>query len=301
MSSKNVHEQGFRLHSTCMGYNLKETWRHYGYRYFTKRMNHTYAKRYLEIKKLDWRLTEIKEGDLVLDVGCGNPLDAIRATWFGARFVALDLSRQDLSSGKKFMRLELARLSALTDFLMADATMLPFKDNSFDVTVSYSAIEHVDSVERHRMWVREMARVTRIGGKVVLTTENKLNLLCFFLNPFRLIDYKKVRRPLVLNVLTAFTLIWFSRKFKSLKKFIPLRNDFYEWFFNPSELRQLLIESGLTLRRFDSDTLYYWGYRPPLRVLGGFALKIDSLINKLENVECLRMFKERIGFNCVKT
>jgi len=32
-------------------------------------MNPIYAERYLEVKKLDWRLTKIKEGDLVLDVG----------------------------------------------------------------------------------------------------------------------------------------------------------------------------------------------------------------------------------------
>lgn len=102
---------------------------------------------------MDWRLTEIKEGDLILDVGSGKPIDAIRATWFGANFIALDLSRQDLAIGRNFIKRELPHLYGLVDFVVAAATMLPFKDNAFDTTTSYSAIEHVAGLENHKKWI----------------------------------------------------------------------------------------------------------------------------------------------------
>jgi len=45
----------------------------------------------------------INKTDLMLDVGSGKPIDAIRAIWLGARFIALDLSAQELRKGKEFM------------------------------------------------------------------------------------------------------------------------------------------------------------------------------------------------------
>jgi len=56
---------------------------------------------------------------------------------------------------------------------------LPFRDKSFDVTVSYSSIEHAKS--NYLEWIKEMIRVTKIGGYITITTSNKLNLLLVLL------------------------------------------------------------------------------------------------------------------------
>ena len=72
---------------------------------------------------------------------------------------------------------------------MADATTLPFRNDVFDLVVSYSAIEHVPAKEKQREWIKEMARVTKVGGKTVVTTSNRLNFICFLFHPFRIIDY----------------------------------------------------------------------------------------------------------------
>lgn len=280
-------------------FDIKEKWLDYIFRYLAEQTSPIYAKRYLEIKKVDWRLTKINQGDLILDVGSGKPIDAIRAVWHGAFFIALDLSRQDLVSGRDFMKRELPHLSLFADFLIADAAMLPFKNSAFNLTISYSAIEHVESCEKHERWASEMARVTKVGGKVVMTTENKLNFLCFFLHPFQLIDYKKIQRPMVLNVPAAFFLFWLSRRFRLCQKLVPLKNDLYV-FFTPHQLMELLINVGLKPTTFDSNTLYYWGYGPPLLAFSNIALKMDSLVQRLENVKCLRIFGERMGFCCIK-
>lgn len=146
-----------------------------------------------------------------------------------------------------------------------------------------------------------MTRVTKLGGKAVLATSNKLNLLCFFFHPFRLMDYKKVRGgPPVLNILAAFTLFWLSRRFKSFKRLVPLRSDYYECFFTPNQLKQIIIETGLEPRLFDLNTLYYWGYRTPLPAFSNFTLKMDHFINRFENIKCLKIFGARMVFCSVK-
>jgi SAM-dependent methyltransferase len=50
---------------------------------------------------------------------------------------------------------------------------LPFEDASFDATVSIEVIEHV---EDSFAFLRELARVTKPGGRVIVTTPNVLNL-----------------------------------------------------------------------------------------------------------------------------
>jgi len=50
---------------------------------------------------------------------------------------------------------------------------LPFEDERFDAVVSIEVIEHV---EDQFAFVRELARITRPGGRVVITTPNVLSL-----------------------------------------------------------------------------------------------------------------------------
>lgn len=50
---------------------------------------------------------------------------------------------------------------------------LPFEDSSFDVVVSIEVVEHV---EDPFAFLRELARVARPGGRVVVTTPNVLHL-----------------------------------------------------------------------------------------------------------------------------
>lgn len=50
---------------------------------------------------------------------------------------------------------------------------LPFEDHTFDATVSIEVIEHVEDQFR---FVRELARITKPGGMVIVTTPNTLNM-----------------------------------------------------------------------------------------------------------------------------
>jgi SAM-dependent methyltransferase len=69
-------------------------------------------------------------------------------------------------------------------FAVADATTLPFPDDSFDVVTSLGVVEHVGTLTGHltlapdwkaqrRAFAAELERVTRPGGRVLLACPNK--------------------------------------------------------------------------------------------------------------------------------
>ena len=57
-----------------------------------------------------------------------------------------------------------------------DGRTLPYLDSTFDVSFVFNVIHHIHMPERPQ-FVREMARVTRIGGLVVVIEQNPLNPL----------------------------------------------------------------------------------------------------------------------------
>jgi ubiquinone/menaquinone biosynthesis C-methylase UbiE len=66
--------------------------------------------------------------------------------------------------------LELARRRALpnTEFVEGDGTALPFADGAFDLTGTHRTLHHVAQPE---LVVAELARVTRIGGQVLVVDQ----------------------------------------------------------------------------------------------------------------------------------
>jgi len=99
----------------------------------------------------------------VIDVGCG--LGRLRDFLGSAMesYVGVDAIRYDgLPEGIAFMRADLNR----------DA--IPVPDRSADVAVSVETIEHL---ENPRAFVRELVRITRPGGWIVVTTPNQRSLV----------------------------------------------------------------------------------------------------------------------------
>jgi SAM-dependent methyltransferase len=57
----------------------------------------------------------------------------------------------------------------------ADVRSLPFVDNSFDVVVSTSTLDHFSSFDDVGRSLRELHRVLRPGGEMLLTLDNRAN------------------------------------------------------------------------------------------------------------------------------
>jgi len=106
-----------------------------------------------------------------LDAGCGDGryLAALAAE-LPARRAGVDLSERIL---------ETARQRVDADFRQASLEALPFGDAEFDVVLCSQVIEHVLDADAA---VRELARVLRPGGALVISTDNERNYVTKTLN-----------------------------------------------------------------------------------------------------------------------
>lgn len=100
-------------------------------------------------------------GQSLLDVGCGTGAFSERAAARGAVVTSLDIGVR---------LLEHARGRCATRPVAGDACRLPFSSGTFDAVISSECIEHTINP---RLAVREIHRVTRPGGVIVITVPNQ--------------------------------------------------------------------------------------------------------------------------------
>ena len=99
----------------------------------------------------------------ILDVGCGNGL-FWQAVFDRQPAVGIDFSLpMGLLAHAKGMRV-----------YQADATALPFADDQFDLVYSAEIVQCIPDLEA---FIRELARVCRPGGRIVVSTLNGNSLL----------------------------------------------------------------------------------------------------------------------------
>jgi len=104
---------------------------------------------------------EIKDGDAILDVGCGLGvfLEAIKNPTVAK--TGIDIDPECIEISKSFL--------PDADLRVADACTLPFRDESFNILTAMCILEHVDNP---RAMVKEMYRVCKKGGLVIFSTPN---------------------------------------------------------------------------------------------------------------------------------
>jgi SAM-dependent methyltransferase len=109
----------------------------------------------------------------VLEVACGRGGFVFELARAGAQVTGCDFSSAALRAATT-RALHSNGHTSVPRLVQGDAQNLPFADNSFDLVVSCETIEHLPEV---RSALREMERVTRPGGKLLLTTPNYLNFM----------------------------------------------------------------------------------------------------------------------------
>lgn len=112
-----------------------------------------------------------------LEVGCGLGYFSNKAFKLGAKVTGIDIGPKLVSINKK--------LTPRGTFKVASASKLPFRNNSFDLVLSTEVIEHVD---KQKEALKEMSRVLKKGGILVITTPNRV-----FKPLFDFLSYIKIR------------------------------------------------------------------------------------------------------------
>jgi len=119
----------------------------------------------IEAKLID-ELLEPAPGEKILDAGCGTGIFTLDFLAGGTKVVGLDISRP-------MLRYAVKKAASYPFFtVQGDMLHLPFKDNSFDRSVSITALEFIADAQSA---VNELFRVTKPSGCVVVATLNSLS------------------------------------------------------------------------------------------------------------------------------
>ena len=107
---------------------------------------------------------DLQPGQRLLDIGCGAAVPAIRLAQRTDAIVT-GLTNSHWQVGEATKRVKAAGLRGQITVEFGDAAALPFPDRSFDAVLALQSIQH--SQDRGQ-WLREMYRVVRPGGRVVI-------------------------------------------------------------------------------------------------------------------------------------
>jgi SAM-dependent methyltransferase len=119
---------------------------------------------------VDFGLLPIQPGERLLDLGCGAGRHAFEAARRGARVVALDMDKSELSEVTAIFA-AMAEAGEIPDgasgtAVNGDATLLPFPDGSFDKVIAAEVLEHLPADQNA---MNEIARILRPGGVAAVT------------------------------------------------------------------------------------------------------------------------------------
>ncbi|WP_418230138.1 glycoside hydrolase family 99-like domain-containing protein [Burkholderia mayonis] len=115
--------------------------------------------RYLVARKL-------AKGLRVLDIACGEGYGSFALAREAATVVGVDISEDAI----RHAQAEYGQRAANLEYVVGSAANIPLGDASVDLVVSFETIEHHD---QHEAMIREIRRVLRPGGLVIISSPNK--------------------------------------------------------------------------------------------------------------------------------
>ncbi len=114
-------------------------------------------------KYIDFLEHDLSNGK-ILDIGCGTGLVVEEYSRDGFDAYGVDVSLTSIESAKK----------RLGNYRLIKDENIPFPDKSFDSVGSFTVLEHVHNPE---LLIREMVRVLKPGGNIVIAAPNFLRVM----------------------------------------------------------------------------------------------------------------------------
>ncbi|KAG1057019.1 hypothetical protein G6F43_001120 [Rhizopus delemar] len=118
--------------------------------------NHFSDTRYKPWPVVENFLNGMKPGSLGADVGCGN-----------GKYIGVNPNILILGSDRSTNLIKIVKERG-HEGMVSDALNLPYRDSSFDFAISIAVIHHFASPERRLQAVKDMAKIVRPGGKILV-------------------------------------------------------------------------------------------------------------------------------------
>jgi tRNA (uracil-5-)-methyltransferase TRM9 len=199
-------------------------------------------------EELKFLFGDLKEGEKVLDLGCGN------GRWYKI-FKEKKVDYFGLDNSEKLIEIAKKNFPD-AKFFVGDALSLPFQDDFFDKVYSIALLHHIPSEDFRIKVLKETKRVLKPGGILILT--------CWRIH--------RLREILALLKYTLLKIIGRSKlDFKDF--FVPWGKKMlrYYHFFTQRELENLvkkvgfeILESGVVKNKMGNRQNYYIISQKPL-------------------------------------
>ena len=125
------------------------------YNSIAEHFSHTRYKAWPRVQAF---LEQIPQGSIVGDIGCGNGKYIFCVDHL--QFVGSDIAE----NFAKICR----EKDPKTQVLVSDTINVPFRDSSLDYAISIAVIHHLSTAERRKQAIKELIRVVRPGGRVLI-------------------------------------------------------------------------------------------------------------------------------------
>ncbi|MFA6437305.1 MAG: class I SAM-dependent methyltransferase [Candidatus Paceibacterota bacterium] len=171
-----------------------------------------------------------KSGMKTLDLGCGNGRLYEILKNKEIEYTGVDISENLINIARaKYPKIE---------FLVGDGIELPFRDYSFDIVYSVAVFHHLPSKTLRVQFLKEVKRVLKKDGKIILIVWNLWQRKYF----------KLLVKSSLLKVLHKSKLDWGDL-------YIPWQNQYqrYHHAFTKKELKKLFIKAGLSIEKSKSQ------------------------------------------------
>lgn len=119
---------------------------------------------------VDFDLLDVREGDIILDAGCGEGRHSFECTSRGAKVMSMDMDMESVRKVRYVLaymkRDKQANEKGAFQVHLGDALNLPFREETFDRIICAEVMEHVKDDEQA---CNELSRVLKNGGKIAIT------------------------------------------------------------------------------------------------------------------------------------